>query len=641
MKKNIHILSGYILLYFMLILFGWMESTSAQQIALPTNWRPPAEVQNIAFELGGDKGQFHAWGQGSPDKRVFFDEFLPALFERTLTLEKFELKDGSLEWIFTGPRGGFTVTLDSGTIKLEQRFYDSYAFNYINGPPIPRHPQWQLPVQQAPYTGTPKALAVRIDHKLNLSIALNGKEVFQTEYLGDISRHQLRSLGENSLVSGQLLTPLPAPAFVKVDPNRRYQTMIGFGGIATPTAYAQLSKKGKRRWWELLCEYNLLIQREYPNGARLNEKMDNWDKRTDATPHYYGDNFPNGEISDFAYIKTLRRLGGQVWFEFWELPPWVKNDPEKYAHAMVRYCQVCRQKTGAAPEIVGVQNEKNQITDMFHQMTLTLRRRLDEAGFPSVRIHMTDAGHLALGLKRAQAFRSSQKVWDTIDFSATHMYDYQEYFTNPDGFDDLLKKWKGLTKGKPFLSTELCVNYPKYQLDSYRPALLMGQLYHKNLVITDASALCYCWTILNVVQPSYGYTRSLFVPDRAAGFVPAPSSHQLRVFGSYSRYIRAGMVRIAAESNDNNLLVSAFAGADNTGTVVALNRSSLPRRMRITWPGMRFAEMEITDPYQQNEPCRSPSSDSDNNTEVIIEPGSLVTLTNVPLGRCPEELVTD
>ncbi|MFZ2148085.1 MAG: hypothetical protein WAV28_12770 [Sedimentisphaerales bacterium] len=32
--------------------------------------------------------------------------------------------------------------------------------------------------------------------------------------------------------------------------------------------------------------------------------------------------------------------------------------------------------------------------------------------------------------------------------------------------------------GKPFLSTELCINNDKYQWATYRVALTMGQLYH-------------------------------------------------------------------------------------------------------------------------------------------------------------------
>ena len=50
--------------------------------------------------------------------------------------------------------------------------------------------------------------------------------------------------------------------------------MLGFGGITTPTAYVQLSAEGKRRWWKLLAEYNLLLQREFPVGARLDAAMD-------------------------------------------------------------------------------------------------------------------------------------------------------------------------------------------------------------------------------------------------------------------------------------------------------------------------------------------------------------------------------
>jgi len=365
--------------------------------------------------------------------------------------------------------------------------------------------------------------------------------------------------------------------------------------------------------------------------------MDNWDVLEDATPHYYGDNFPNGEISDFDYIRKLRRLGGEVWFEFWALPPWVDGDVEKYAEAMVQYCKVSREKAGAPPNVVGIQNEVNQSEAMFHKMTLALRRRLDEAGFESVRIHMSDSGRLAGGIERAEKFRSSTEVWNAIDYSATHMYDYQNFFTNPDGFDTLLARWKELTGDKPFLSTELCINNSKYQCPTYRIALTMGQLYHKNLVLTDASAICYCWTLLNVVQPSYGWTRSLCVPDRENGFVPVASSNQLRVFGAYSRRIRNGFVRVEARTDADDLLVSAFAGKSGEATVVILNRSTQPRRVRILWPDVKFTEMELADQYHQNDVRNAPGKLTDGSIEIPVNPGAVVTLTNVSLGHVPDE----
>jgi hypothetical protein len=379
-------------------------------------WQRPAAVDETPFALGTGKGEYKAWGRDK-DYRVFSSEFLPALFERTVALDRFDANCG-LVWIFTGEHGGFTVTIGHGQVSLCQRFYDSPGFeNRFEGKRL-RHPEKREPEAQVEYSGRLRAVTVKMDHRLGLSVALNGKVLLQQECLLDVSRHQLRLTGDGEIF-GKMFEPTAESTVARIKPDVKYQTMMGFGGITTPTAYAQLSPEGKWRWWELICEYNLLIQREYPIGRRLNPEMDNWDRLEDATPHYYGDNFPNGEVSDFEYIRTLRRLGGKVLFEFWALPPWTEGDAEKYAEAMVDYCRVSKEKAGAPPDIVGIQNEKRQTEQMWHKMTLTLRRKLDEAGFAGVRIHMSDAGTLAGGIKRAKAFRASKQVWAAIDYSAS------------------------------------------------------------------------------------------------------------------------------------------------------------------------------------------------------------------------------
>ena len=148
-------------------------------------------------------------------------------------------------------------------------------------------------------------------------------------------------------------------------------------------------------------------------------------------------------------------------------------------------------------------------------------------------------------------------------------------------------------------------------------------------MLTDAVAICYCWTLLNVVQPSYGATRSLCVPDHAHGFVPVPASHHLRVFGAFSRRIREGMVRVGTETDADDLLVSAFAREDGAGTIVILNRSTKPRRLRVTWPKVKFTEIELVDPYHENDVREVPPALAEGTTEVTITPGSLITLTNI------------
>jgi len=628
-----------------------------ESVAL-AEWEPADHGDAQPFHLGEGTQETRIWGR-APQKyvRAYFDEFLPAIFERHLVLDDADLADGALEWIFTGEHGGFTIAVDAASVRVVQRFYDSFGLNALADGKLTaaRHPEKPWRAFEAAYSGRLRGVSVVLDHQIGLLVRLNGQQVVRQRCVFDVTRHQLRYTGERGAIAGRLVRPAPSEATVRVDRAQPHQTMIGFGGITTPTAYAQLSPEGKRRWWELVCEYNVLIQREYPIGARLDPNMDNWERLDDATPHYYGDNFPNGEISDFAYIRRLRRLGGMVWFEFWALPPWATRDwqdadskthqgvadPETYARAMVAYCRASEDGAGAPPDVVGIQNERTQPAPVWHEMTQVLRRELDRAGFDAVEIHMSDHGHLRGGIERAKAFRASQAAWDLIDYGATHMYDYQGFFENPDGYDPLLEQWRQVTGEKPFLSSELCINKPGYQWPTYRVAFTMGQLYHKNLTLADAAAICYCWTLLNVVQPSYGWTRSLFVPDLAHDRCPMPSSHQARVFGAYSRRIRKGMARLDAVSSAPDLLASAFAGENDALTVVLLNRATAPQRVRVEAGGARFTEMEIADLYRQNDVRPAPAAGPGTPTEVVAPPGAIVTLTNVPLGTLPEGFSID
>lgn len=634
-----------------------------------------------SFQIGFEEKETYVWGRGNELPRIYFAEFLPSFFERILFIEDMDLNNNSMEWIFTGNYGGFTVSVDQSTVRVVQRYYDSFGLNEFNDGKINAegHPEKIWMESQKSYKNLPKSIKVAFDHKLGLIIYLDGKEIIRqlclfdvtqhqlrianknyrtrnpVDVVDDLAQHQLKIANNNGRIKGYLFKPEAREVFVSLKPDQKYQSMIGFGGIGIPTAYAQLSQTGKREWWEKVCEYNLLIQREYPIGSKLNPEMDNWENLNDATPIYYGDSFPAGEISNFDYIKTLKQLDGKVWFEFWTLPEWSTQDwrdakgklhrgvadPDIYVKAIIQYCEMLQKKTGASPNVIGIQNERSQPPEIWYEMTLTLRKELNRAGFDKVRIHMPDSLGLERGIERAKIFKNHPEVWNTIDYSATHMYDFQKYFTNPDGFDSLLCDWKKITDSKPFLSTELCINAPPYQLPTYRIAWLMGELYHKNLVLADASAICYCWTILNVIQPSYGWTRSLFVIDQTQNFTPKPSSFQLRVFGSFSRRIRKGMKRIQVESSSNNILVSAFDDASGRKTMILLNRSTVPYQVKIKNAHTEFQYMEKTNLYNENTLVQPPLMPDDEILTFSIDPGSIVTLSDYPIRKLPDNFYLD
>lgn len=633
------------------------------------------------FELPASGASVEVWLKGEKAKPVFFKEWLTACFERTLEFDVWQPKDACFEWIFTGAEGKLTLSLTENELTFQQSFHDSF---YLNSPDlifdqdfsVPRkrwfqnemsefdgrtginvHPEVKWEERRCALPRYLKTLRISLAHNMEIAVWVNGEKVISQVCLQDLQHHQLRVSDTTAKCAGRLLVPAARKVPVRIDPEDRRQDMIGFGGTATPMAYAELSDAGKEHFWELVETYNLRIQRENPIAGELREDMENWDDHESAVPHYYGDNFPNGNISDFELNKEFLKRGGEVWFEYWSFPKWMihaeetyidekgkqRSGPIKvdaYADSIVNYCRTAQQKAGAPPNIVGIQNENSHPKATYHAMVPALRKALDEAGFNEVKIHMSDANMLsgdsewgklyADGITRAQTFTEKPETWEKIDYAATHMYDFQQYFDDPDYVDAIMKQLRELYGDRPFLSTELCVNSPRYQMRSYRLALLMGQLIHKNITLLDAAALLYCWTILNVEQPSYAWTRSLLTIDRSNGFDVMPSSHQLRVLGAWSRRIRKGMTRVEMIHDDADLQISAFVDDKGGQTVVALNRGLSDVCLELQ--GLDLEEMkwfEEVSPYAAN----SIRSFSEVEDAYRIAPGSIVTLTNVPLGE--------
>ncbi|MCK9640297.1 MAG: hypothetical protein M0R39_10365 [Prolixibacteraceae bacterium] len=597
--------------------------------------------QLFSFCIGEKSGSTYIWGTGITIPATYFNELLPAVFIRKMVFSECQRTDSEFKWVFTGRDGGITVVINKDSVVLQQRYYNSFGFNSQQGNVIKaaRYPQQIFTRDAIRYCGVLSSIAVSVTHDLNLSVLINDSLAIRQITQIDVSRHQLQFTGAKGNFCGKVLAPETVNSKITINKNTTYQTILGFGGITSPVAYHMLSEEGKKQWWNYLTEYNLLIQREYPNGEKLKPDYCNWDNLADATPHYYGDNFPNGEISDFSYNKQIQQKGGTVIFEFWQLPPWAVDSTEKkygqwklptrfplyqkYVEAVVNYCKTSLKQTGSAPGIVGIQNEIMQPDEVWQKMTLSLREGLDKAGFGTIKIHSQNASFLLEGITSAKAFSEKKEVWDALDYTSSNLYDYQNFFTNPDGFDKRIEEWKTVIAGKsnkPFLALEMSVNDGRYQSGSYKTAFLMGELYHKNLVLMNASALGYCWLLINNVQGSFSESRSLFTIDESNNFIPVPSSYQLRIFGCFSRHILKGMKRIDINSDNLDLLVSGYSNGKNN-TLILINKGIVPQQINLNCEGFKVNKMEIASMYQENKEVDIP-----NLKTLVIEPGMLVTL---------------
>ncbi|MGA8109992.1 MAG: hypothetical protein WB974_11180, partial [Acidobacteriaceae bacterium] len=306
----------------LLLLSGLQSALPQAAVQLPTVAAPAAAAQGIAFRFVSDGPPGSGWDHGNRIARFYFPEWLPAFFSRTIVLDGDLARGDSLNWIFTGPHAGFTVQAGAHEVRLIQRYYDSYAL-FGEGQPSSGYPEKVVRDSTVPFFGRPRTVTVVLDAHLAVEVLVNGRKLIEQSCLFDVRRHQLEFNAprtEHHVLAGTLLPAADRAVSVTIDPSVRHQTMLGFGGSPSIPAWQSLSPTGKQRYWQILKSYNLLIDREYPMGTRLKPDMSNLDDSADASPHYYGDNFPNGEVSDFSYSRRTQELGGSVIYEMWDLP---------------------------------------------------------------------------------------------------------------------------------------------------------------------------------------------------------------------------------------------------------------------------------------------------------------------------------
>ena len=613
-------------------------------------------MKKVLFSIGDAGEKYEMWASGFHALPAFLESDLPALFDRTLTFTELNLTaDSRLEWTFTGTQGICKIALYRDRLSLITLFHDSFSCH--EGEPLHWSPWERLsrPPEQEwsndcrTNISISKSMSLRYEHSMDLVLSIDGQEIIRRHCVMDFRHHQLTLLNGGS-AKGVMNEPKPQKASLTLNPDEKYQPVWGFGGTSSPFTYQKLSDEGKRKWWEMICENNFLLQRDNPVSVNLNRNADNWDDPAAAIPHYYGDNWNIGEQSDFLYNKAIKELGGDTIFEFWEYPDWVRSqrntencsslrdeviDADAYCDAMLGYCQKHFDIVGKAPGIVGVQNEICQSAEQLREMIPLLRKRLDDAGFNETKIHEANTPSLYWHKDFHERHKKYSGVWDRLDFTTANLYDAQEHFKNMDGYDSIIQEMANKNGDKPFFVTEVCVLFKAWQISSYRCALASAQMWHKMLTIANAEALCGNYMLVHNCNPSYNWTRTFYSVDETNNNMPAPMGYTDRVLASYSRFIRNGMYRVSCECSDPDILATAFAN-EKDGTLVLINRSCTAKEVQLENLFFTPLSCELTDHSHRN----AKGIDIYYDNKVTVPPGGIVSLSSLEIRHLPETFNT-
>ncbi len=168
------------------VFFAAMPLCAQQAIILPA-FKPSIQESAAQFSFVADGPRGPGWTRPDQIARAYFRESLPAFFRRSIELSEPLPTDARLEWIFTGPHAGFTVSLSPTQVRLTQRYYDSIGLESNGG----NYPQRTTENEARILVGTPRSVEVVVDSHLSVNVLINGALVLTEHLVFDVTRHQL------------------------------------------------------------------------------------------------------------------------------------------------------------------------------------------------------------------------------------------------------------------------------------------------------------------------------------------------------------------------------------------------------------------------------------------------------------------
>ncbi|MEE7546739.1 glycoside hydrolase family 30 protein [Xanthomonas sp. Kuri4-1] len=428
---------------------------------------------------------------------------------------------------------------------------------------------------------------------------------------------RLSADGRVELNAGHALTEVETSIFV--DPDRRYQSVLGIGGAITDASAEVFARLGGKQQAELLRAYydpqdgiGYSLARTTIHSSDFSPASYTYIQEGDKTLSTFS--IEHDRKARIPLIKrAIQQAGGTLtlFASPWSAPAFMKTNgsmlrggalrPE-YADAWAKYFTrfiKAYEQEGIPVWGITLQNEP-MATQKWESMLFTAEQERD-----FLKNHLGPVMHQAgLGDKKIVVWDHNR---DMMAFRAQVIFDDPEaakyawgmgfhWYETWAGFEPMFANVAAVTQAypdKPVLLTEAAVE----KFDPARYQYWPNAERYGTAMINDLNNGAVGWTDWNILLDEQGGPNHVgnwcFAPIhadlRSGELIYTPSYYYI---GHFSKFIRPDARRVSAASSRSTLIATAFLNQDNRLTTVVMN----PGDRKITYNfyvGTRSAEITI------------------------------------------------
>lgn len=407
--------------------------------------------------------------------------------------------------------------------------------------------------------------------------------------------------------------PGSLPDAVLIDPNRRYQTILGFGGAFTEAAAATFYKLEPAAQAAILKAcfdpkegLGYTLCRTTINSCDFSLGNYAYDEVAgDADLSHFS--IEHDRLALIPLIQAARQAAGGQLILFaspWSPPAWMKTNGEmvhggkvkpEYRQAWARYfVRYLRAYAEEGLPIWGltVQNEP-EATQSWDSCIYTAEEERDfvrdylgpelaAAGLGSVRLMVHDHN-------RDHLFQRAKVIYDDPQ-AAQYVWGAGFHWYVGDNFDNV-QRLHDAYSGKHLLFTEGC-----QEGGPHLGEWAVGERYGRS-ILNDLNRWTEGWVDWNLLLDERGgpnhvgnYCSAPVIADTRRGDLAGVSFQSSYAYiGHFSRYIRPGAERVICAPTHDDLEATAFRNSDGRLAVVVMNRSEKALPFSLDYKGMSAA----------------------------------------------------